>query len=243
MNAQITSFDTALVEGANELGFSLSQDQHSEFACLLDYLLDWNSRMNLTAVRDPAGIAIKHILDSLTCLSAISFPEGARVLDVGTGAGFPGLALKIVRPDLSVTLLDSTRKKLAFIDHAIGCLDLNDAHSLFGRAEELAREAPHREAYSIVVARAVAPMRILAELCLPFTSLGGTFIAMKGPNVAGETRLAESTISILGGALRAPIHFDLPFDGGERAIIPIDKIRPTPAGFPRLYRDIRRQPV
>lgn len=243
MNAQNPSFDTALLEGADQLGFSLSQDQHSEFARLVDYLVDWNSRMNLTAVRDPAGIAIKHILDSLTCFMVMPFPEGAAVLDVGAGAGFPGLALKIVRSDLAVTLLDSTQKKLGFIDHTISALELKNTRSLFGRAEELGRTGPHREAYDIVVARAVAPMRILAELCLPFVRVGGTLLAMKGPNVGREAQAAASTIECLGGVPHVPAHFDLPFDGGERAIIPINKLIATPAMYPRLYRDIRRQPL
>lgn len=243
MNSQTPSFDTALLQGARELGLSFSQDQHSEFARLVEHLVDWNSRMNLTAVRDPTGIAVKHILDSLTCLAAVSFPDRARVLDVGTGAGFPGLVLKIARPDLDVTLLDSTQKKLSFIDHALLALGLTHAQSLFGRAEELGYGEPHREAYDIVVARAVAPMRILSELCLPFVCVGGTFLAMKGPSVAAEIHASSSTVTRLGGRFATPVHFDLPFGGGERAIIPIHKSHLTPTGYPRHYRDIRRQPL
>lgn len=243
MNALLKSFDEMLVAGADLLGLTPNPTQHSQLAALACTLLDWNQRMNLTAMTNPNDVAIKHILDSMTCFAAIPFPADASVLDVGTGAGFPGLVLKIVRPDLRLTMLDSTHKKLKFVEHTIASLALDETGILFGRAEELAKGAPNREAFDIIVARAVAPLRILSELCLPFAKPGGVFIAMKGPNVIAEIPPASTAIAQLGGALSEPVHFCLPFDGGERAILPIRKIHPTPPQYPRLYRDIRRQPL
>lgn len=243
MNALSKSFDEILVAGTDQLGLTLNPVQRSQLATLAVNLLDWNQRMNLTAVKEPQDVAVKHILDSMTCFAAIPFPSNAGVLDVGTGAGFPGLVLKIVRPDLRLKMLDSTHKKLAFVEHIIESLALKDTEVIFGRAEELAREAPHREAFDIVVARAVAPLRILSELCLPFARVGSVFIAMKGPNVISEIPAAGATIARLGGSPCPPVHFSLPFEGGERAILPIRKTHPTPPQYPRLYRDIRRQPL
>jgi 16S rRNA (guanine527-N7)-methyltransferase len=243
MDALSKSFDEILLAGTDQLGLSLNPAQLGQLATLVDTLLDWNQRMNLTAVKEPQDVAVKHILDSMTCFAAIPFPPDASVLDVGTGAGFPGLVLKIVRPDLCVKMMDSTHKKLTFVAHIIASLALINTDILFGRAEELARCAPHREAYDIVVARAVAPLRILSELCIPFTKQDGTFLAMKGPNVITEIPSAGTTIARLGGSPSAPVSFCLPFEGGERAILPIQKIHPTPQQYPRLYRDIRRQPL
>lgn len=243
MNANLPSFDEALREGASHFGFALEENQIADLALLVDQLLDWNTRMNLTAVREPRDIAIKHIIDSMTCLRVVPFPQGVSVLDVGTGAGFPGLVLSALRRDLNVTLLDSTRKKLSFVEHMVRELGLTRTSVVFGRAEEIARTPEHREKYDVVVARAVAPMRILAELCLPFTRPGGHFLAMKGPSLSDEMRNAERTITVLGGQTREPVLFTLPFGGGERAIVPIAKAKPTPDGYPRLFRDIRRQPI
>lgn len=243
MNAPLPSFDAALREGASQFGFSLDERQVGDLTLLTDQLLDWNQRMNLTAVREPCDIAIKHIVDSMTCLLVIPFPQGASVIDVGTGAGFPGLVLSVLRRDLLVTLLDSTRKKLSFVEHVAGKLGLPYASVVFGRAEDVARSREHRERYDVVVARAVAPMRILAELCLPFTRVGGHFLAMKGPSLLDEMGNAERTISTLGGESCRPVPFTLPLGGGDRAIVPIYKARATPNDYPRLFRDIRRQPI
>lgn len=239
----IQSFRDTLRDGAALLGMHLTDRQVETFEWLTRTLLEWNQRMNLTAVREPSDVAVKHILDSLTALQATSFPDGARVLDVGAGAGFPGLALKVVRPDLRLALLDSTRKKLTFVDHVIETMGWTDAETLFGRAEELGRDPRHRERYDVVMARAVAAMRILSEFCLPFARVGGVFLAMKGPGVNEEMRPARSTVQRLGGSPAPAVPFTLPFGGGERAIIPIEKVARTPEDLPRIYRDIKRRPL
>lgn len=237
------AFGRIVRDGARELGVPLGAAQVSAFERLAEWLAEWNRRMNLTAVRDPAGVAVKHVLDSLTCLVAHRFPEGARVVDVGTGAGFPGLALKIARPDLRVTLLDSTRKKLGFADYVIRSLGWTGAATLFGRAEEMGHEGKHRETYDVVVARAVAALPALSELCLPLTRTGGAFLAMKGPGAESEARAARPAIERLGGRVKSLVPFTLPADGGARTVVVAGKQRPTPEGYPRAYRDIKRFPL
>lgn len=231
----------ALTEGAGALGLAVSEAQVSDFARIAAWLTEWNQRMNLTAVRQPEDIAVKHILDSMTCLACVPFPEGARTLDVGTGAGFPGIALKVMRPDLRVDFLDSTRKKVDFVEFVSGAMGWHDTRVLYGRAEELGHDPDHREAYDVVTARAVAALRILVEFTLPFVRVGGVFLAMKGPGVVEELAQARAAIARLGGRAEEPLHLCLPFDGGERAILPIRKAAPTPRDLPRIYREIKRK--
>jgi 16S rRNA (guanine(527)-N(7))-methyltransferase RsmG len=239
----IATFQAVLAEGAALLGFRLTDEQKAAFGVIVERLTEWNGRMNLTAVRAPGDIAVKHILDSMTCLAATPFPDGARLLDVGTGAGFPALALKVMRPDLRLAVLDSTRKKLDFVQSIADEMGWTDTRVLCGRAEELAHLPEEREAYDVVTARAVAALRLLAEFCLPFTRIGGVFLAMKGPAVAAELEPARSAIERLGGRAEDAVSFTLPFEGGARAILPIRKVAPTPPAYPRIFREIKRSPL
>jgi 16S rRNA (guanine527-N7)-methyltransferase len=232
-----------IIRGGEELGFSVTEEQADAFARIAAWLAEWNRRMNLTAVRGPEDIAVKHILDSMTCLAAAPFPVDSRVLDVGTGAVFPGVALKVMRPDLRMAFLDSTRKKLDFVEFVTREMGWSDTEILCGRAEELGHDPVHREAYEVVVARAVAALRILVEFTLPFAQVGGVFLAMKGPGVTEELGPALAAIRRLGGEAGEPAAFSLPLDGGERAVLPIRKVSPTPADLPRIYREIKRKPL
>lgn len=236
-------FRETIAIGARSLGIDSNEAGLDAFERLAALVENWNRRMNLTAVRNPLDFAIKHVIDSLTCLTVTPFPEGAAILDIGTGAGFPGLVLKIARPDLDMTLLDSTRKKLAFVDAAIEAFGWTDARTLAARAEDAGRDPNHRERYDIVTARAVAPMRLLSEFALPLVRVGGFFLAMKGPNVVEELPNALSAITALGGECLPLAPFTLPFGGGSRAIVPVRKVRPTPSGLPRIFRDIKRKPL
>lgn len=228
---------------ASLLGIKLSDEQISKFERLTELLLRWNERMNLTAITDPTEIAIKHYLDALTLAPALPPVDGLRLVDVGTGGGFPGLPLAIVFPDVQVTLMDSTAKKLRFIDDVAQSLALQNITSLHARAEDAGQSKRHREAYDIVVARAVARMPVLTEYTLPLCKPGGQVIAMKGTSAFEETAAAAKAITALGGELFAVDEVNLPTLDNPRYLIVIDKINPTPRRFPRKAGMPSRQPI
>lgn len=221
-----------LMEGGRALGLDL-EPHLPAFSRLYDLLVEANRRVNLTALRTEEEVVRKHFLDSLTLLVLPLWEGSLRVLDLGTGAGFPGLPLKIVRPELEITLLDATKKKVAFVEEAVHALGLKGALPLWGRAEALAHRPEHREAYGRVVARAVAPLCVLAELGLPFLALGGFMVAQKGPRVAEELVPLPQALSLLGGRLEGVHALRLPFAEEERHLVAMAKEAPTPPRFPR----------
>lgn len=221
-----------LLEGGKALGLDLEAHLPA-FSRLFDLLMEANRRVNLTALRTEEEVVLKHFLDSLTLLALPLWEGPLRVLDLGTGAGFPGLPLKIVRPELEITLLDATKKKVAFVEEAVDALGLKGALALWGRAEALAHRPEHREAYGRVVARAVAPLCVLVELGLPFLALGGVMVAQKGPKVAEELAPLPQALSLLGGRLAGVHPLRLPFALEERHLVALAKEAPTPPRFPR----------
>lgn len=221
-----------LLEGGRALGLDL-EAHLSAFSRLYDLLMEANRRTNLTALRTEEEVVVKHFLDSLTILTLPLFEGAIRVLDLGTGAGFPGLPLKIVRPELEITLLDATKKKVAFVAQVVEALGLKGAYPLWGRAEELAHLAEHREAYGWVVARAVAPLCVLVELGLPFVSLVGYMVAQKGPRVTEEVVSLPKALVLLGGGPLSVHTLVLPLAQEERNLVVMAKEAPTPARYPR----------
>ncbi|WP_243093951.1 16S rRNA (guanine(527)-N(7))-methyltransferase RsmG [Thermus thalpophilus] len=221
-----------LLEGGNALGLDLSPHVPA-FSRLYDLLMEANRRVNLTALRTETEVVVKHFLDSLTLLALPLWEGPWRVLDLGTGAGFPGLPLKIVRPELKITLLDATKKKVDFVAEAVAALGLKGAKVLWGRAEVLAHDPTHREAYHRVVARAVAPMCVLAELGLPFLALEGAMVAQKGPKVAEELGRLPQALPLLGGRMGEVRRLALPQGGEERHLVVLVKEASTPPRYPR----------
>lgn len=221
-----------LYAGLQWLGLSLTPAQEELLYRYFLLLRQWNQRVNLTSLIEPAEVAEKHFIDSLTCLQA-GFPEGSRVLDVGTGAGFPGLVLKIVRPDLDVTLLEAAGKKVTFLKEVIHTLGLGGVTPLHARAEEIGQDPAYRERYQRVVSRAVAELRILLEYALPLTEVGGLFLAQKGPRGEEELFSASRALSLLGGGEVRVLRFTLPLCHEERSILLVPKINPTPLRYPR----------
>lgn len=200
-----------------------------------------NEHLNLTAITEPADVLYKHWIDSLSILQFFEPKTGARCIDVGTGAGFPGVALLIARPDLHMTLLDSTRKKLTFIADTLEMIGLS-AETLHLRAEEAGQKAAYREQYDFATARAVANLRELCEYCLPFLKIDGTFIAMKSVRSEEEIAEAQNAVHLLGGKIETVQTFTLP-NAGERTLILIKKIWHTPPKYPRPSAKIAKQPL
>ena len=223
-------------------GFEVELDAQAleRFELFGELLVEKNKVLNLTAITDPEGIVIKHFADSLTALRMIDPKAGDRVIDVGTGGGFPGIPLLIARPEIELTMLDSTQKKLAFVTESVDALGLR-ANIVHARAEEAGR-GTMRETYDFAVSRAVAAMNVLCEYCLPFVRVGGTFCAMKGSKGTEELGNAEKAISILGGETEKKETLLLP-DGGERTLINIKKISHTATKYPRPSAQISKKPL
>ena len=226
----------SLLAGASDLGLSLTTGHIKALETYYDELIEWNRRFNLTAITDRNGILIRHFLDSLSCLAAVPHAElsaGTRVIDVGTGAGFPGIPLKIVCPNMRLTLLEATGKKVTFLEHAVEVLGLQSVTVIKGRAEELGRAPEHREQYDWAIARAVAEMPVLAEYLLPLVAVGGGVLAAKGEMAVAEIHRAEAAIKTLGGHVRRLIPVELRGLTETRYLVVIDKIAATPDKYPR----------
>lgn len=224
-------------------GFApLNEKQQSQLNMYANLLVEWNEKMNLTAITEPQEVVFKHFLDCLQFFESVRVPQNAKIIDVGTGAGFPGLVLKIARPDIELTLLDSLNKRITFLNEVIEKLGLSGVTAVHLRAEEGARKNELRESFDIACARAVAPLNVLSEYCLPFVSVGGEFVAMKGPAAESEVENAKKAISLLGGGKPTKINKNVE-NVGERNIIIIKKISQTPPKYPRNSAKISKQPL
>lgn len=230
-----------LKEKATEYGINLDDKALERFDLYAKLLVEWNEKINLTAITEPEEIVIKHFLDCLTVFSKVEIKEGARIIDVGTGAGFPGLVMLIARPDLKMTLMDSLNKRLNVIKDILEKLELT-ADVVHSRAEDGGQNKAYREKYDFSTARAVSNLRDLTEYCLPFVKVGGSFIAMKAAKAEEEISAAQKAIKTLGGTVSEKHTFELE-DAGERNIILIKKISSTSAKFPRPSAKIAKNPL
>ena len=239
----MTAFEEILAARADEAGIPLTAEQIGQFSVYNEMLLDWNTRMNLTALTAPEDVAVKHIIDSLTAYDAALFDGARTLIDVGTGAGLPGIPLAVYAPQLTVTLLDSLNKRVRFLTEATVAMGLQNVRCIHARAEEAARTAEHRAAYDIVVSRAVARLPVLLEYTLPFVRVGGTLLALKGRAYAEEQKEARRAAGVLGGGriTARPVH--LPGLDDVRAILTVTKERQTPAAYPRGGGAPARRPL
>jgi 16S rRNA (guanine527-N7)-methyltransferase len=232
-----------LISGANKLGLELSSYQVKQFLDYMEYLQKWNKKINLTAIDNSREIIIKHFLDSISCVTEMNLQKGDKVIDIGTGPGFPGIPLKIINPGIELSLLDSTNKKVNFLKNLSRKLDLNDIDFIHGRAEDYGQETDYREKFDFVVARAVSSLNILCEYTIPFLKHGGRFIAQKGGEVKNEIIEAERTIEILGAEFYDVVSIDLPYADVERCLVIINKIRKTPSKYPRRAGIPKQSPI
>lgn len=220
-----------LVEDAKKINVELDMFHVKQFEKYQELLLEWNEKINLTAITEENDIITKHFIDSLTCLKYID--DKSKVIDVGTGAGFPGIPIKIVSRETKLTLLDSLNKRIVYLNDVIDKLQLTDVETIHGRAEELSKDEKYREKYDIATARAVANLKVLSEYCLPFVKVGGKFVCMKGSDYEEEINEAKAHIGNLGGKISKVEEIILPESDIKHTIIIIDKISETPKQFPR----------
>jgi 16S rRNA (guanine527-N7)-methyltransferase len=227
----------------NQLNLNLTNNQVDAFDQYQEELIKWNQIMNLTAIATPTEIEVKHFIDSLTCLLAMKISKPITIIDVGTGAGFPGIPLKIVYPETTLTLAESVGKKAEFCHHIVTILGLNHTTILSTRIEDIGQDPNHRESYDYALARAVASLPILAEYLLPLLKVGGHAIAQKGKNIKDELTAAQNAIEILGGELETTISLQLPSINEDRSLVILRKIRPTLSKYPRRPGVPSRKPL
>ena len=232
--ASVKNYDTVQFQNdLSEMGIFLTEKKLEQFLIYYEMLVEWNEVMNLTAITEFQDVMKKHFVDSVSLIKAYDVTRESSVIDIGTGAGFPGLALKIAFPQLKVTLLDSLNKRILFLNAVIEKLNLSDVETIHGRAEDFAKPGKLREQYDLCVSRAVANLSTLSEYCLPFVKKEGMFISYKSEKISEEILMAENAISLLGGKVKEQIEFTLPNSDIYRNLFVIQKIKDTPKKFPR----------
>lgn len=229
--------------GAEAIGIAVEDDCLPRYRRYYELLVEWNERFNLTRITSEDDAAVKHLLDSLSALRLSGWGSWRSLADVGSGAGFPGIPLKIARPALAVTLIEATAKKVGFLRAVVRELGLEGVEIVHGRGEECGRRTDFRERFDVVTARAVAKLNALAEYCLPLVAVGGQFIAFKGPEGADEADAARGACALLGGSAPRLESFVLPDDAGRRTLVVVEKMRQTPPGYPRPTAQIVKRPL
>lgn len=228
---------------AEAIGVELNDTQISQFLKYYEILVEWNSFMNLTGITEYEEVIQKHFVDSLALGKAINVNEAESLIDIGTGAGFPGIPLKIAYPHLQVTLLDSLQKRIRFLNEVINQLGLTGVETIHGRAEDFAKPSMKREAYDLCVSRAVANLASLSEYCLPYVKVGGYFIPYKSGKIEEEMEASKKAVFLLGGKLEEGVNFMLPESDISRSLIKIKKVSATPKKYPRKSGMATKEPI
>lgn len=230
-------------EKLKELDITLSEKQQAQFYRYYELLVEWNKIMNLTGITEYEEVNEKHFIDSLSLVKVLDISKINTVIDVGTGAGFPGIPLKIAFPHLKVTLLDSLNKRIKYLDAVIDELELKDIHTIHGRAEEYARKEEYREKYDLAVSRAVANLSTLSEYCVPYVKVGGMFVPYKSGEIDEEVKAAQTAIKVLGGKQTEVVKFTLPGSDINRSFVKIQKVKSTGKKFPRKAGLPAKEPI
>ena len=236
-------FVKLLDQGCADLGIELSDQQKEQFFKYYEMLIEKNKVMNLTAITEKNEVIDKHFADSLALIKSGVSLTGQKILDIGTGAGFPGIPLKIAFPELEIVLLDSLNKRIKFLNEVIEALGLEKITAIHGRAEDFAKQKEYREQFDYVVSRAVANLTVLSEYCLPYVKTGGTFISYKSGTVQEEAEEAEKAINILGGQVKDITYFKLPDSEIDRSLVIINKKKSTPGKYPRKAGTPLKEPL
>ena len=234
---------TSFRSGLEQLNIQLDDVQIQQFMIYYEFLVEWNKVMNLTGITEFEEVIIKHFLDSLAVVKVCDMAQIKRVIDIGTGAGFPGIPLKIAFPHLNLVLLDSLKKRINFLDAVINELNLDNITAIHGRAEDYANQREYREYFDLSVSRAVANLSSLSEYCLPFVLLGGKFISYKSGKIEEELKTSQKAINILGGKILSNVKFQLLDTGMERSFVVVEKVRSTPKRFPRKAGLPAKEPI
>lgn len=225
----------------NEYGFEVNDNQINQFNHYYELLVEWNEKINLTAITEYEDVLMKHFLDSVSIIKAIDMSEISSLIDIGTGAGFPGIPIKIMFPNISVTLLDSLNKRIYFLNTVIDELSLQDIYTIHGRAEDFARDVKYRENFDLCVSRAVANLSTLSELCIPFVKVNGYFVSYKSDKSNDEINNANNAISILGAKIINTVNFNISDNG--RSLVVISKIKSTNKKYPRKAGTPSKEPL
>ena len=238
--------ENTLIDGAQKIGINLNKEQIKKFSQYLELLIQWNQKINLTSLKTPQEIIIKHFLDSISCIKVFDKYidiEGISIIDVGTGAGFPGIPIKIVYPSISLSLLEARKKKTIFLEKIVEEMNFQRVEILNGRAEAFGKCPDYREKYDIALSRAVASLNTLSEYCLPLVRVGGLFVAQKGRSYREEIDKALKTVQHLGGELIGVENVQIPFINQERYLLVIKKIKDTPSKYPRKEGLPQKRPL
>lgn len=237
------TFKEKMAEVSHLSNLELTDVEISKFDLYKTMLLEWNENINLTAITEETEVAVKHFIDSLKVLECYKIEKGASVIDVGTGAGFPGIPMKIVRPDLKLTLLDSLNKRINFLRETGTAMEFEGAEYLHSRAEDAALDPRYREKFDVATARAVAGLSVLLEYCLPFVKIGGVFLAMKAKDTDDEIKDAQKALKELGGEILDVVKIQLPIFEGERTVVIVKKVKSTPKKYPRKAGTPSKKPL